>query len=80
MDIDECRIPNPSTSLFGTDCKANSYCLNNHGSYDCVCNEGSGYSILKLDLESDFSQNPSLKSRVFWDLITNKKVMKEMGE
>ena len=49
VDIDECRIPNPSTSLFGTDCKANSYCINTHGTYECVCNEGLSNSI---DLET----------------------------
>ena len=53
VDIDECRIPNPATSLFGTDCKTNSYCINTHGSYECVCNEGLGYSISKVINISD---------------------------
>ena len=47
VDIDECRIPSSGSSLFATDCKANSYCINMHGSYECVCNEGLGNSNSK---------------------------------
>ena len=47
VDIDECRIPSAGLSLFATDCKANSYCINMHGSYECVCNEGLGNSNSK---------------------------------
>lgn len=64
VDIDECRIPNPATSLFGTDCKTNSYCINTHGSYECICNEGLGHSISKV-FESNFLIFPIKNPRVF---------------